>query len=34
MKINKDKAICEKCGNIMNIPKSYATLCYDCEELK
>jgi hypothetical protein len=30
--INKDKAICEKCGNVMNIPKSYANLCYDCEE--
>lgn len=28
--INKDKAICERCGIVMNIPKSYAKLCYDC----
>ena len=28
--INKDKAICEECGTVMNIPKSYAKLCYDC----
>ena len=28
--INKDKAICERCGRVMNIPKSYARLCYDC----
>ena len=28
--INKGKAICERCGRVMNIPKSYASLCYDC----
>jgi uncharacterized OB-fold protein len=26
------KAICEKCGYVMNVPKSYSTLCYDCTE--
>lgn len=28
------KAICKKCGKTMNIPKSHATLCYDCENKK
>ena len=28
--ISKDNAICVECGYVMNIPKSYATLCYDC----
>lgn len=32
--INKDNAICERCGLVMNIPKSYARLCYDCSQLK
>ena len=25
------KAICKKCGAIMNLPESYCDLCYDCE---
>ena len=32
--INKDKAICEMCGVVMNIPKSYAKLCYYCAILE
>lgn len=31
--ISKHNAICERCGVVMNIPKSHARLCYDCEEL-
>ncbi len=30
MKTPKEKAECKRCGYIMNIPKSYADLCYDC----
>lgn len=30
--INRDRAICERCGFVMNIPKSYARLCYDCSQ--
>ncbi len=28
------KAICKKCGREMNIPKSFADYCYDCENEK